>query len=322
MELKDSPLVSIIIITYNSAEYVCDTLKSAFNQTYRNIEIIVTDDSSSDNTVDVCNKWISDHPSSDIPMQVITTYKNTGTSGNCNRGLELANGDWIKVIAGDDILALDAIQNYVEYIKLHPSTKHLIANKIFFKDTAELRNIQVQTKSSKYLFRDELSAKEQYFIITKMFFGSGPTYFVNTTLLRQLGGYDERFPLLEDYPLYIKMIGLGHKMEYLEKVTVYYRVSDTSVSHSKQQDSIFTKNQIRMIKEYKYMYRAERLNGLWKLFHNYSLCLQNVILNLGNSYKNPLCAFVKMIYSITDPFVLYAHYIHYKERSYLKKSVK
>lgn len=318
MENKYTPLVSIIIITYNSAEYVCDTLNSAINQTYRNIEIIITDDNSSDNTVDVCNKWITDHSSANIPMHLITTYKNTGTSGNCNRGLELANGDWIKVIAGDDILALDAIQNYVEYIKLHPSTKHLIANKILFKDTAELSNIQVQTKSSRYLFRDELSAKEQYYIITKMFFGSGPTYFVNTTLLRQLGGYDERFPLLEDYPLYIKMIGMGHKMEYMDKVTVYYRISETSVSHSKQQDSIFTKNQIRMIKEYKYLYRAERLNGLWKLFHIYSLWLQNVILNLGNSNKNPLCAFVKIIYSITDPFVLYAHYVQHKERVYLK----
>ena len=50
----------------------------------------------------------------------------------------------------------------------------------------------------------------------------------------------------------------------MDKVTVYYRISETSVSHSKQQDSIFTKNQIRMIKEYKYLYRAERLNGLWK----------------------------------------------------------
>ena len=53
----ECPLVSIVVITYNSAEYVLETLESAKAQTYQNIELIVSDDCSADNTVETCSRW-------------------------------------------------------------------------------------------------------------------------------------------------------------------------------------------------------------------------------------------------------------------------
>ena len=53
-----NPLVSVVVITYNSCKYVRETLESAKMQTYRNIELIVTDDGSTDATVDICRKWL------------------------------------------------------------------------------------------------------------------------------------------------------------------------------------------------------------------------------------------------------------------------
>ena len=56
-----SPLVSIVVITYNSSKYVLDTLQSVYNQTYKNLELIISDDCSSDNTVAIVEKWLIDN---------------------------------------------------------------------------------------------------------------------------------------------------------------------------------------------------------------------------------------------------------------------
>ena len=61
MGVIKKPLVSIIVITYNSAKYVLETLESAKNQTYQNIELIISDDCSIDNTVDICTRWLNEN---------------------------------------------------------------------------------------------------------------------------------------------------------------------------------------------------------------------------------------------------------------------
>ena len=53
-----SPLVSVIVITYNSSKFVLETLESIYNQTYSNIELIISDDCSSDETINICQNWL------------------------------------------------------------------------------------------------------------------------------------------------------------------------------------------------------------------------------------------------------------------------
>ena len=52
-------LVTVVVVTYNSSKYVLETLDSIFEQTYKNIELIITDDGSSDNTVELCREWLT-----------------------------------------------------------------------------------------------------------------------------------------------------------------------------------------------------------------------------------------------------------------------
>ena len=76
MQGKENPLVSIIVITYNSAKYVLETLESARYQTYQNIELIVSDDCSVDNTVEICNNWIKKNSNRFARVELITVNKN------------------------------------------------------------------------------------------------------------------------------------------------------------------------------------------------------------------------------------------------------
>src|SRR4051794_20989340 len=98
------PFVSIIVFTYNSSNYVVETLESAKAQTYRNIELIVSDDGSTDETIPLCLDWLTKNKQEFLRAEIITVEKNTGIPANCNRGVKAAAGEWVKLIAGDDIL--------------------------------------------------------------------------------------------------------------------------------------------------------------------------------------------------------------------------
>lgn len=108
-------LVSVIVLSYRSAETIVETLDSIKNQTYPNIELIVTDDASPDNTVQVVRKWIAENKGALASIKLITSDKNTGLPANINRGLKVAKGTYYKGIAGDDYMTKDAIESYVQF---------------------------------------------------------------------------------------------------------------------------------------------------------------------------------------------------------------
>ena len=98
------PLVTIGVITYNSAGTIVETLESVKKQTYGNIELIISDDASKDNTVEICRDWLERNASRFSRVEMITTDVNTGTCGNCDRLLEKTTGLWLRILAADDIL--------------------------------------------------------------------------------------------------------------------------------------------------------------------------------------------------------------------------
>ncbi|UBB88545.1 glycosyltransferase family 2 protein [Candidatus Kaistella beijingensis] len=90
-----------------------ETLESAKAQTYQNIELIISDDGSQDDTVEVCQNWLAENKERFVYSQIITVEKNTGIPANCNRGVKASKGEWIKLIAGDDAFTEDAFSNFV-----------------------------------------------------------------------------------------------------------------------------------------------------------------------------------------------------------------
>lgn len=315
--MDKQPLVSVIVITYNSSDYVIETLDSIFAQTYPNIEIIVTDDKSTDNTLETCRKWMESHNNSKINTKLVEAEKNTGVAGNCNRGFRASKGEWIKVIAGDDMLAPTAVEAFVSYISEHPEVKHLRGGAVHFTGTLTSEALNKPDKISQYYYRDEMTARDQFKIISKVFFGSGPAYFINADALREVGGYDERFYMQEDYPLFIKMIGKGYKMMYLNHVVVYKRIVPTSLQYDKNKGEIFSKNRVRAVMEWKYEYKREALTPLWRVLLNYSLLIQRGVIRTGNSYYSIKSRFWYMIFTWTDPFVWYGRYIAYKCKKFI-----
>ena len=100
----ENKLVSVRVVSYNSAQTILDTLESIRKQTYQNIELIVSDDCSKDNTVELVYNWLEANKSRFVRTELITVPFNTGTSANVNRSIKACHGEWIKGIAADDIL--------------------------------------------------------------------------------------------------------------------------------------------------------------------------------------------------------------------------
>lgn len=225
-----NPLVSVIVITYNSSKYVLETLESIKVQSYKNIELVITDDCSTDETVDICKKWLDENHSFFIDTKITSVSKNTGISANCNRGVKKANGEWVKIIAGDDALYKDGIENLLTFALLNKA-KVIHSDYESFMNSFMPEFINVRSKKYNYYMTSNLaSAKEQHSFLLWNYNIVAPTVLINKELLCMVGLFDERIPMIEDQPMWLKLTEKGIKIFYLEKKTVKYRISENSVT--------------------------------------------------------------------------------------------
>ena len=230
--MNSQPLVSVIVITYNSAEFVLETLQSIKNQSYQNLELIITDDYSKDSTVDICSNWCLENDFSNF--KIITSQKNLGIPSNCNRGAMQANGEWIKIIAGDDILLPDCIYNNINFIEKNNECLVLHSKSACFKilnnEKVIINFLPDALKFKQSLLYD--SAQLQNKQLGFLNFINAPTVFIKKELLVDVGYFDEEFFLVEDLPLWAKITQKGCKIYYLNQLTVYYRKHDKSIQFS------------------------------------------------------------------------------------------
>ena len=226
----ENPLISIIVITYNSAKYVLETLESVRRQTYSNIELIITDDGSTDNTVEICRGWLSEAGKHFSRAELITSSCNTGIPANANRGYKIAQGKWIKGIAGDDVLKEDAIE---QFLKKYDGDCYLVATsyqELLVKSNGEYVCSDEIFPSKKDIAVYRLPVEKQYKKILWYCFVPAPTTFLRRDLFEKVGYFDEQYYLMEDWPFWLKCIERGYKIDFLPIVTVYYRRYQESVT--------------------------------------------------------------------------------------------
>lgn len=108
---------SIVIPTYNRADIIAKSLDSIFDQTYKDWEIIVVDNASTDNTGEVMKKYMDRGN-----VRYVVNDRNYERSYSRNRGLQLATGDYVSLLDSDDVLYPDCLQKAANFIASHPST--------------------------------------------------------------------------------------------------------------------------------------------------------------------------------------------------------
>jgi glycosyltransferase involved in cell wall biosynthesis len=227
-------LVSVVVITYNSSEFVLETLESAKAQTYENIELIISDDGSTDDTVEICTQWLAENRARFRRTELVTVEKNTGIPANCNRGLKAAHGIWLKYIAGDDLLLPTCVDLFVRVTIEHPDAK------CFVSDMYSMQNRMVDKYYKIFKSRLKKSAKLQLRNFIKYGPIPGPALFLEKDAILSVGGYNEQYTGVEDYPLYISLCQAGYYFVPVSKPTVVYRVHGNSITHSPSSSFLYS----------------------------------------------------------------------------------
>lgn len=249
--LQQNPLVSIIVVTYNSSQTVVETLESMREQSYQNLELIVSDDYSLDDTVAICEKWLKENNERFVRTELVTASKNTGISQNFNRGLAAATGDWIKTIAGDDALFSYTIEEYIKYTLTNSDVKFLHSNIASYNDTLEEKNIRSIGDSSEYkINHKDITAEEQYQILLRKCRVRAPTVMIKREVFDLVGNFNESYPLWEDRPMWLKITKHNIKLQYLNIIGAKYRVSSSSIQTKKDNGKLIPDYIIQRDKAY------------------------------------------------------------------------
>lgn len=303
-EVKN-PLVSIIVIAYNSSKYVLETLESAKTQTYKNIELIITDDCSTDNTIEICRDWVKNNYSRFVNVEIIKAKENKGIAPNCNQGLFKAKGEWVKFIAGDDLLMDNCLETN---LKFSQESKH----SFFFskmKYTQESKNLEGLFTKGCELFRTE---ENQLKILIKNNYLAAPSNFIRTKALLKLNGFDERFPMVEDYPMWIKVVKNNYKIIVNDCETVIYRINDESVSQTKKlvdEKRFYTNVKFKMsFNKFigSVLIKEQLVNSLpIRAFESLITLLQIKIVIIFNNKKNIISILMFNVLSVCKPSFYY-----------------
>ncbi len=231
MEMQDQPLVSVPVITYNSSKTVIETLDSIYNQTYQNIELIISDDCSKDDTINICREWLEKNKERFARTELLTVGKNTGVTGNVARSVKACHGNYIKGIAGDDMLLPNCIQDNINYVTQNPDAVIVMSRPTFIGiKPSEFE--QYEKMKFDYSFFD-MTFDEQYERIKFASCLPASTVFLSRDAFERYNlHYDERIPMLEDRPLWLNAISKGIKIQFFDKQTVAYRVREDSLCNA------------------------------------------------------------------------------------------
>jgi len=130
---KDIPLVSIIAVCYNHSKYVVETFDSILNQTYANIELVIIDSNSPDNSAEVIENWIRRNK---VKCTFIRQTEPKNVCQNLNEGLQYVHGKYYQGISCDDILLPDKIEHQVAVMENDPEVGLIFGNAILIDENS------------------------------------------------------------------------------------------------------------------------------------------------------------------------------------------
>lgn len=223
MEQKQ-PLVSVIIPNYNHARYLEQRLDSVFNQTYQNFEVIILDDCSTDNSLEIINRYkVNPHLS-----QIVVNETNSGsTFKQWDKGIHLAKGDVIWIAESDDYCELNMLEELVKIYTSKPNMAYVYTTSIKVDENGRKVWVSRYDLGVKYF-----SGKD--FIIRKLTFGCEVSNASSAIFSREAA--------LKVSPAYMSFRGSGDYMFWTEMATLgnvamadlklnYFRWASGSVTH-------------------------------------------------------------------------------------------
>ena len=290
--MMENKLVSIVIATFNAEKYILDLLDSVKKQTYENLELIIADDCSVDHTQQIISDWLSEYQERFIRVELLFASENQGTCRNYNRAMKKSNGEYIKLVDGDDILLPECIAMLVDECE-SKKLDLLIGDVLWVQDDGNTYAEHYEDTIKKHEFY-EMDAEHQHrelLLNNDIIITVGEIF--RKSFMERFHWFDEQYDLLEDYPFWLRITEEGVKIPFLDKKVAKYRISETSVRNPEKNTSIYN---VRISKASKRNFYNLRLKGLLKERQISVICrnirrylIRDIVIFLGNSNSNKIC---------------------------------
>ncbi|CAM3757711.1 glycosyltransferase family A protein [Mucilaginibacter galii] len=244
-----NPLVSVIIPCYNHESYILECLDSVINNDYKNIEIVVINDGSTDESASVIRKWIDDNSSS-VPI-LFTDRENRGLAKTLNELVQTANGSYITLLASDDMLTPYSISVRVK--SLQGTSKLVVVGDAQVIDSESKIILQsaivdlYHGDKANYLSDEKLKDS-----VIKQWSVPGPVMMAKKEVYNVIGPYPENI-LAEDLNFYLHVIG-KELLLFIDETVALYRVHDLNMcrnpKHKKKIVASIIKSYVNNIQYY------------------------------------------------------------------------
>lgn len=220
------PLISVLIPAYNHELYVEEAVRSVWEQSYPNIEIVVVDDASPDSTPKILDNLSKISP---IPMRVYLNETNKGPTATLNRALKLSEGDFIALLPSDDKFAPRRFESQVQLFVNDPALMIVYGNGRTFSEEGPGYRLH-REKVRRKLSMDTGDILDYLYTHTSPFFLQ--TALIKRNLIMEVGGLDESL-VADDWVLNIKifreLLRSGGHFACVDEDLVYYRVHEGNV---------------------------------------------------------------------------------------------
>ena len=227
--------VSVLVTAYNEEKYLEDAIGSILNQNYKNYEIIIINDASTDDTEKIAKKFAKKFKN----ISLLNNKKNKFRGGALNSGLKIARGEYVCFLDGDDLITKNKLGDQVDFLDANPDIDLVYSRMNRFWSDGKKK--EVPLLNNNYNLRDTMRKNKNRINATVI---KPYRLILNTKKKELIPGagvmlrrrifdhvkYDERLKLAEDYDLWLQIIGAGFKLGKISKVHYLYRMHSSQIT--------------------------------------------------------------------------------------------
>jgi glycosyltransferase involved in cell wall biosynthesis len=214
--VSSAPQVSVAVISYQQKPYIREALQSVIDQDYPNLQVVVSDDHSTDGTADEIRRFAEKHPGRLVPL---LNEKHVGITGNSNRALAACSGKYVCLLGGDDLYLPGKVSRQVKWFE-ERQDRVLCGHQVevFYEDGSPSRHFQRRLRQGT---------------------GAGPlirygSFCSSSAMVRADAipayGFDEDVPLVSDFKLFVDVLSDGGAFGYIPGISARYRRHGANVS--------------------------------------------------------------------------------------------
>lgn len=260
------PLVSVIILSYKNIDGIFETLDSVLNQTYENVEIIISDDATPgfDSQIECIKEYVNKNNTGNInTLQINAIKENGGTVKNINSAISICNGEYIKILSAEDKLKDEwCLEKYVSYMNKHDYL--IVFGKMRGVTPDDQYKYELLSCESNYQKLKRYSVVDTLKRLFGRNFLPAPAWMARKELFIKYGKFPEDTRLIEDYPYWIYLSLKGVKFGYIDEVLIDYKLS--GVSSAGSYGEMFMKDMFIIYEKYIFPY-DRRFGKLQKIYN-------------------------------------------------------